>query len=111
MRQGTSPGEVLMEEFMLPLGLSVDVVAEHLRVEPSQVSAIIEGTSPMTPEMAHRLGCAFLTLPLFWLSLDYWQDTGAGRTAEVPVDTLPEEAANEIARSVRPLQIRILRSR
>ncbi len=111
MREGTSPGEVLLEEFMLPLGLSVDVVAEHLRVKPSQVAAIIDGTSPMTPEMAHRLGCGFLTLPLFWLSLDYWRDPGEGRTADVPMDTLPEEAAIEIARSVRPFQTRILRSR
>ncbi len=50
------PGEILQEEFMRPLGLSVRRLARDLDVPPSRISELIHGRRPITPDTALRLG-------------------------------------------------------
>jgi len=62
-RKPTSPGEILREEFLVPLGLSQKVLADHLGCDAKVVNRIVNGRCAVTAEMALRLGAAFRTSP------------------------------------------------
>lgn len=63
------PGEILAEEFMAPLGISVVELAADIRVSPALVSDIIAGRSGVSAESAMRLGRYFRTSYQMWLNL------------------------------------------
>ena len=63
------PGEILMEEFMRPLGISINALARALAVPPNRISAIVNGTRAITADTALRLGKYFGTSPETWLDL------------------------------------------
>ncbi|WP_417488883.1 HigA family addiction module antitoxin [Maricaulis sp.] len=63
------PGEILVEDFMKPLGLSASALALALNTAPANVSRIINGKQAISPEMASRLSCAFGTTVGFWMNL------------------------------------------
>ena len=63
------PGEILMEEFMRPLGLSVNALARALSVPPNRISGIVNGTRAITADTALRLGKYFGTSAETWLDL------------------------------------------
>jgi len=68
MHNPPHPGEVLRELCLEPLGLSVTATAEALGVARKTLSAILNGHSGISPEMAIRLGKAFDTTPESWLN-------------------------------------------
>jgi antitoxin HigA-1 len=61
------PGEMLEEEFMLPLGLSRAELARRLGVPPNRVSQILHGRRAITPETALRLEALFGWPAAYWL--------------------------------------------
>jgi antitoxin HigA-1 len=63
------PGEILMEEFMRPLGLSINALARDLAVPANRISGIINGTRAITADTALRLGKYFRVSPEIWLDL------------------------------------------
>ena len=63
------PGEILMEEFMRPLGLSINALARALAVPPNRVSGIVNGNRAISADTALRLGTYFGTSPEIWLDL------------------------------------------
>ena len=67
----THPGEVLREEFMIPLGLSSNALARELHVTPNRISSIVLADNPraVTADTALRLARYFGTTPEFWLNL------------------------------------------
>ena len=67
-REPTSPGEILQEEFLKPLGLTQRQVAQHLGCDVKVINRIVNGRSGVSPEMALKLGAAFRTSPEFWLN-------------------------------------------
>jgi len=67
-RKPTSPGEILSEEFLKPLGLTQRRLADHLSCDVKVINRIVNGKSGVTPEMALKLGAAFQTSPEFWLN-------------------------------------------
>lgn len=67
-REPTSPGEILREEFLKPLGLTQRQLADHLGCEVKVINRIVNGKTSVTPEMALKLGAAFRTSPEFWLN-------------------------------------------
>jgi len=77
MHNPPHPGEVLRELCLEPLGLSVTDAARGLGVSRKTLSAILNGRSGISPEMAIRLGKAFNTSPESWLNqqvqYDLWQ--------------------------------------
>src|SRR3974390_3756880 len=86
------PGEVLNEEFLRPLGMSVNALALALRVPATRVGAIVKGERAVTADTALRLARFFGTSPEFWLNLQAMHDlTKAQR-----------ETGAAIARDVRP---------
>ena len=68
------PGEILQEEFLRPLELSVRRLARDLDVPPSRISELIHGRRPITPDTALRLGLFFQQDPRFWLQLQMEYD-------------------------------------
>ena len=68
MHNPPHPGEVLRELCLEPLGLSVTAAAEALGVARKTLSAILNGHSGISPEMALRLAKAFDTTPESWLN-------------------------------------------
>ena len=85
-RKPTTPGEILREEFLVPLGISQKEFADHLGCDIKVVNRIVNGRSPVTAEMALRLGAALRTSPEFWLNAQKAVDLhrASERTASLP---------------------------
>lgn len=63
------PGEILREEFMKPLGVSINGLARELLVPPGRISAIVNGKRAITADTALRLGKYFGVSPELWTGL------------------------------------------
>jgi addiction module HigA family antidote len=63
------PGEILLEDFMKPMGISARQLASDIDVSPSRISEIVHGSRPVTADTALRLGLFFGMDPRFWLNL------------------------------------------
>ena len=63
------PGEVLLEEFLKPLGISQNRLAREITVPPRRVNEIVLGKRAITPDTAIRLARYFGTSERFWLGL------------------------------------------
>jgi addiction module HigA family antidote len=88
-----TPGEVLLEEFMKPSGLSANALAIRLRVPATRIAAVLNGRRKITPETALRLGVFFSTSPKFWLNLQSAHD----------LQVLFDQKGDTVERDVRPL--------
>jgi addiction module HigA family antidote len=69
-----SPGEILLEEFLRPLGISQNQLAREIDVPVSRVAAIIKGSRAITADTALRLGQYLGTSAEMWLSLQSQYD-------------------------------------
>jgi len=95
MRNGMRPihpGEILREEFLGPLGMSANALANALAVPANRISSILNETRGVTADTALRLARYFGTTPEFWLGLQQAFDL---RVAE-------RESGATIRRAVRP---------
>lgn len=63
------PGEILLEDFMKPLGISINALSRNLSVPPNRVSEIVNGKRAITADTALRLGKYFSVSPGIWLDL------------------------------------------
>jgi addiction module HigA family antidote len=77
MHNPCHPGEILREDYLKPLGLTVSEVASGLGIARKTLSAIVNERAGISTAMAYRLGRAFGTSPEFWVNLqaqyDLWQ--------------------------------------
>jgi antitoxin HigA-1 len=74
-----TPGEVLYEEFMAPLGLSGRALARELGVPSNRITEIVAGARAVTAETAILLGERFGTSAEFWLNLQMAHDLEEAR--------------------------------
>ena len=84
------PGEVLLEEFLNPLGLSQNRLALSISVPPRRINEIVLGKRRVTAETALRLARYFDTTPQFWLGLQ------ADYDLDVAEDELGERLDHEV---------------
>jgi addiction module HigA family antidote len=63
------PGEILREEFLVPLGLSAGALARQLKVPRTRIERVAAETHPITADTALRLSKFFDTTPEFWLGM------------------------------------------
>ena len=63
------PGEILLEEFMRPMGISINLLSRELVVPPGRISAIVNGRRAITADTALRLGRYFSVSPEMWMGL------------------------------------------
>lgn len=68
MPKPTSAGEILREEFLIPLALTQKQLADHLGCDVKVVNRLVNGRTSVTAEMALKLGATFRTTPGFWLN-------------------------------------------
>jgi len=78
-RVPTHPGEILREEFLVPLGQTQVALAEHIGVSVQRINELVRGKRGVTPETAWLLSQAFGTTPEFWLNLQAAHDLAANR--------------------------------
>src|SRR5258708_28506199 len=86
------PGEILREDLLKPLGISVNRLGRDLRVPATRVSEIANGRRGITADTAVRLARYFGTTPEFWMSLQ----------AAYELDLVRRASADRIARDVHP---------
>jgi addiction module HigA family antidote len=83
------PGEVLLEEFLKPMGLSQNRLALDIRVPARRINEIVLGKRRITADTALRLARYFGTSPQFWLGLQMDYDLDV--TADALADRLERE--------------------
>jgi addiction module HigA family antidote len=76
------PGEILLEEFMRPHGISQNRLARDIDVNPARINDIVHGRSAITAAIALRLGKYFGTTPELWLNLQSDYDLRRARARE-----------------------------
>ena len=86
------PGEVLREEFLVPLDMTPHALAVRLRVTPSRINEIVREERPVTVETAVRLARFFGTTPEFWMNLQQAYE----------LKTLPKPLLKEVERDITP---------
>lgn len=87
------PGEILLEEFMRPFGISQNRLARELHLPPTRIHEIVHGRRAITPDTALRLARFFGTTAEFWLNLQQRYD----------LLRTERERGDEIRGRVRPL--------
>jgi addiction module HigA family antidote len=75
------PGEVLLEEFLLPMNLSQNALARAIGVPPRRVNEIVLGKRSITADTAIRLAAHFNTSEKFWMGLQADYDLEQAREA------------------------------
>ncbi len=68
------PGEILEEEFLIPMGISQYLLARDITVDPRRINAIVQGKRAITADTALRLGRYFGVEPEFWMNLQTHYD-------------------------------------
>ena len=85
----THPGEILLEEFLIPMKLTQRELAEALHVPYQRVNELVNGRRGITPSTALRLGKYFDVSPSFWLNLQlHWDLYHAIRSEARELDTI-----------------------
>jgi antitoxin HigA-1 len=87
------PGAILREDYMVPLGLSMNRLALALRVPVPRVAEIVHERRAITPDTALRLARYFKTSARFWLNLQSLYD----------LEVAEEKLGRKIAQDVRPI--------
>lgn len=86
------PGEILMEEFLKPIGVSQYRLAKDISVPPRRINEIVHGRRSVTADTALRFGRFFGMSPQFWLNLQTRYDL------EVTEDALGNRLEKEVHR-------------
>jgi addiction module HigA family antidote len=86
------PGEILREDLMKPLGISINRLGRELRVPVNRVSEIVNGRRGISADTALRLARYFGTTPEFWMNLQAAHD----------LDSVQRSSADRIALDVNP---------
>jgi addiction module HigA family antidote len=89
------PGEILREEFMVPLRLSMNKMAMDLRVPVTRIADIVNGRRGITADTALRFARYFKNTPTFWMNLQIRYE----------LEIAEDEIAGKVERDVQPLEI------
>jgi antitoxin HigA-1 len=87
------PGEVLQEEFLVPMGISQNRIAREIAVPPRRINEIVHGNRAVTADTALRLARYFGTSEEFWMGLQ----------ADYDLEEARRRLGNRLAQQVRTL--------
>lgn len=87
------PGEILLEEFLNPMGISQNELARSMRVPSGRINEIVNGKRSISAETALRLSLALGTTPEFWINLQMMYD----------LEMVQSKMAEKIEKEVIPL--------
>lgn len=89
MREPTTPGEILKKEFLVPMRMTQNELASHLKCDVKVINRIVNGKTSVSAEMALKLAAAFKTSPEFWLNaqkaVDLYQASKKLKTLPKPL--------------------------
>jgi addiction module HigA family antidote len=91
-RLPTHPGEILLEEFLIPMNISQVTLAKHLGIPIQRVNEIVRGKRGITPETAWLLSQAFGNTPEFWMNLQVTYDLARSQPKRQKIAPLLAEA-------------------
>lgn len=100
-RPPITPGEILDQEFLEPLGMTQAALAKALNCEVKTVNRIVNGRQAVTAEMALKLGAYFRTTPEFWLNMQRAVDLYEARKKIIQFPTPPRLVKNQARRANR----------
>jgi addiction module HigA family antidote len=86
------PGEILLEQFLKPMGMSQNRLAIEISVPPRRINEIVKGKRRVTADTAMRLAIFFSMTPQYWMGLQ----------ADYDLDVAQDELVEKIIREVRP---------
>ncbi|MDA8230168.1 MAG: HigA family addiction module antitoxin [Magnetospirillum sp.] len=89
------PGEILREEFLVPLDLTPYTVARDCHVPRTRIERLAREETPITADTALRLGRYFGTGPEFWMNLQALYDLAIAAGVALDIDTISPRAAAE----------------
>jgi len=92
-RVTTHPGEILLEEFLLPMQITQSGLARHVGVHPFVINELVHGKRGISTRMAMMLAQALGTTPEFWMGLQ----------SDFEMSTLMQSSEGERVRSIPPL--------
>ena len=97
-REPTHPGEMLLKEFLQPLGMTQQDLADEIRVPYQRVNEIVRGRRGVTPSTALRLARFFGVSPGFWMNLQLrWDLYHAQRSESEQIEAIrPHELADTV---------------
>ncbi|WP_457153409.1 HigA family addiction module antitoxin [Mesorhizobium sp. P5_C1] len=83
------PGEILREEYLVPLGLRPYTLAKKLHVPRTRIERLASETTPVTPDTALRLAKFFGTTPQFWMNMQASYDLAVeGEAKKADIETI-----------------------
>ena len=88
------PGEILLEEFLKPMGISQNRIALDIRVPARRINEIVLGKRRITTDTALRLAKYFNMSPQFWLGLQ----------TDFDLDVAMDQLSEKIEKEVHPLE-------
>lgn len=95
IRIKTHPGEVLKEEFLTPLSITINKLSRDLDVPASRISDIVNERRDVSVDTALRLATYFGTTPMFWVNLQ----------ANHSLTKFQASEGSNIAQAVRPMEL------
>jgi addiction module HigA family antidote len=101
------PGEILLEEYMIDLGISVESLSREIGVPVAQIAEVTQGRQPITAPLAHKLGRYFGNEAGFWLRLQLSYDIRESLTPELRAELeriQPHPRVAEIANTPIPFE-------
>lgn len=88
------PGEILREEYLVPLGLKPYTLAKRLHVPRPRIERLVSETTPVTPDTALRLAKFFGTTPRFWMNMQASYDLAVeGEAKKAEIDSIEQMQA------------------
>ena len=69
MKPAITPGEILLEDYLIPMGISQNALARALGISPQSIKDIVLGRRCITPKMSLKLGKFFKQSAQFWINL------------------------------------------
>jgi addiction module HigA family antidote len=90
------PGEVLEQEFLIPLKISQNKLALNMRVSPQKINDIVRGKRGITADTAVRLALVLGTTPEFWMGLQ----------TDFDLETIQDSRGDMLEKEVIPLQVK-----
>lgn len=97
-REPTHAGEILLQEFLVPLGMTQRDLASAIHVPFQRVNEVVRGRRGVTPSTALRLSRFFGTTPDFWLNIQLRWDLYHAQRAEAPqLDSIQPHELMEVS--------------
>ena len=88
------PGEILREEYLVPLALKPYTLAKTLRVPRTRIERLVAERTPVTPDTALRLAKFFNTTPQYWMNMQTSYDLAiASEAKRAEIDAIPHRDA------------------